>query len=134
MEYSIVDNNTNYKVVSEKESPEQLAKLFKAIEIFTDVQEEYNIKKAQYDEARYQMEKMFSLGSSEIGLKSVKSKYLNITYVPATEGTVKKEKILNESKLIEDLESLGLSIDDYYIFQDKVTGKRKESIRVTNND
>lgn len=132
MEYEVIDsNNKKCKVVAETENAEAVALVIKAMEIMSEIKEEYEPRKVEYEDARYKLEKMFGKGFKEFGLKSVKSPYLNITYVPASEGTTKVEKVLNEKKLAEDLESLGLSIDDYYIRSEKKVGARKESIKVT---
>lgn len=133
MEYEI-KGDQNLKVVADGENDEAIALIGKAMERFVDITEEYNIAKAKYEDARYKLEKMFSVSNQEFGLKSVKNPYIGITYVQAIEGKTEIKKTINENKLKEDLEELGLSIEDYYIYEKKITGKRKESIKVTNND
>lgn len=121
-----MDSNNNYKVVADYENEEAIVLIGKAMELFTDIAEEHNIAKAKYDEARYKLEKMFAKGNEEFGLKSVKSAYASVTYVPATDGKIVKK--LNESKAIAILKELGIDEEEYMDIN--VTGKRKESIRV----
>lgn len=129
-EIEVMDADKRYVVTSDKEDAEQIAKLVKAMNLYTDYVEEFDQAKIKFEDARYKMEQMFSKGNKDFGLKSIKSPYLRITYVPASEGTTKMVKELNTEKALRILEELGVDEEEYMDVVAKTTSKRKESIRV----
>lgn len=131
MEQRVVIADTVYKIEAASEAPEQFAQLAKAMDIYYDIREKYNTAKEEFELAHYRMEQMFGKGFEEVGLKKMGNKYMTVTYVPATEGNTKTVKEINVEKLRNDLEELGLNIDDYMMVQTKTTGKRKAFIKVS---
>lgn len=130
MKYEITSNSEKYKVEAESENLEAVALIVKAMELFYDKQIEYEGTKQQYDIARYQMEQMFKKGNEEFGLKKIDNPYINITFVPASDGKTEIVKQLNEKKAIAILSELGIGENEYMDVVEKTTNKRKESIRV----
>lgn len=130
MEYQVKVNNSNYTVEALEESPEAIALITKAMEIFYEKELEYQAQKEAYERARYQVEQMFKKGNEEFGLKKVNGEYIKVTFVPASDGKTTVSKQFSESKARAILEELGIDEEEYMDVVSKTTGKRKESIRV----
>lgn len=121
MDYIVMNDETKYTISADGENQELNSQIIKAMEIFYGIEEEYNQIQAQYEEAKTKMELMFGKGFDEYGLKSIKSRYVNATYIPEGKPTVKKK--LNEKALDELFDELGVAKDDYYI-ETEVKGRK----------
>lgn len=131
MQYSIINNNEKYEIEANEERPDDIAKLIKAMELFYDMEIQYQGMKEQYEETKKQMENAFSAGNKEFGLKKIKGQYLGITYVAESTGTLKKTKVMNEEKVKKLMNEFGITEDQYIDEVEKVTGGRKAYIKVT---
>lgn len=130
MQYQLVDNNQKYEIEADEERPEDVAKLIKAMDIFYDLKQQYEGIKEQYDQARTQMEKAFGVGFDTFRLRKIKGDYMRITYVPETQGTVKKSKVINETKVKMLMDEFGIDESQYIDEVEKEVGGKKAFIQV----
>lgn len=130
MDQKLIINDELYQVKADVVDEEKVALLTKAMEVFYDVEVEIKAKKEQEEIARFKMEKMFKKGYEEFGLTSIKGKFIQITFVPGTEGTTIQERVFSQRKAEAILQELGIDENDYYEVVERTTNKRKESIRV----
>lgn len=130
MQYQLVNNNQKYEIEADEERPEDVAKLIVAMDKFYDLKQQYEGIKEQYDQARVLMEKAFSAGFNTFRLRKIKGDYMRITYVPETQGTIKKTKVLNETKVKMLMDEFGIDESQYIDEVEKEVGGKKAFIQV----
>lgn len=130
MNYLITNDDSNYQVDSSIENPEVIIPIAQAAEVFANIQEQYDIAKAKYEENKAKLEIMCKVANEQIGFKSLKGRYAKVTYIPATEGHEETEKVLDTVKMLNILVGeLGHDPEEFYVEQTKTVGARKASIR-----
>lgn len=119
----------DFSIVTEREDAEQFALLQKYLETFYEIAEQYESIKFEYDKAKFQLEQMCEKANKELGFRSMKGRYQQVTFVPGTEGKTIKTKVLSETKILELLDELGIDPNEFYVETEKTSGVRKASIR-----
>lgn len=130
MKYDVMIGNEKLSVAAETEiGSEQLAILQKYLESYSDLFEEYEIKKYEMETAKLQMEHMAEKLSNESGFKSLDARYYHLTYVKGSEGRTESVKVLDTGKMMRLLTEFGYDPEDFYTFEERTIGARKDSVR-----